>query len=439
MKEQSPGALVATLAVVAYVVYFVQGQVPPFMLFAWVSAVVAVNIYLLVWIMTANRTGVNPANVNKFVVSYQVEAVAHGLSWGSLPFLLSYSVDIDTQLFAYYVICAMAAGAIASTGMIYRLYISFMLPMMLPVVIEQIFFADLQVFAGSTIGLLVIYIVAILMLSFRHYESVLKSIMFSQKNEELVRDLRVEYIRAEEASHAKSRFLANMSHELRTPLNAVIGYSEIIEDEANESGAERIASDAEKIRVSGKNLLKLIDDVLNLSCLDAGKVVFRRSSIDIPLFIKNITPGLKKHADINKNELVVMVDEDVSQLGSDENLLEKIITNIVSNSGKFTRHGKIKLHVQIQIRNTVPNICFLVEDTGIGMDEDQQDILFDAFRQADESSTRKYGGMGLGMAISHRYVQLLGGTIEVESELGKGSQLCICLPNNVPVDLKDAS
>jgi len=439
LKEQAVGALVATIVVVGYVFYFVYGQVPATTLYAWVAVVLAINVYLAVWIISVNRSAITADNVDKFVVAYQFEAVIHGLSWGYLPFLLSQSGDIDTQLFSYYVICSMAAGAIATTGMIYRIYISYMLPMMLPIVINQILFTDAKLFAGSTIGLLVIYIIAMLMLSYRHYESVLKSIVFSRRNEELVQDLRQEYERAEESSHAKSRFLANMSHELRTPLNAVIGYSEIIEDEAAESGVDRIADDAEKIRVSGKHLLKLIDDVLNLSRLDAGKVDISYACVNVANMINNITPVLNEHSAVNNNALEVRIETDVQKLDTDVFLLEKIIINIISNSAKFTKNGRIKIQVEQQSRNTLQHICFVVEDTGIGMDEEQRSILFDAFRQADESSTRKYGGMGLGMAISQRYVHLLGGTIEVDSEPGKGSRICVCLPKDAPVELKDVS
>lgn len=438
LKEQAVGALIATLVVVGYIVYFVSAQVDAVQLYSWVSVVLAINVYLVIWIVTIKRIGITLANVKKIVISYQIEAVAHGLSWGYLPFMLAQSSDINMQLFSYYVICSMAAGAIATTGMIYRIYISYMLPMMLPIVIQQVLSTDVQIFAGSTTGLLVIYIVAMLMLSYRHYESVLKSIVISQRNDELVQDLRLEFERAESASQAKSRFLANMSHELRTPLNAVIGYSEIIEEEASESGAERIANDAEKIRVSGKHLLSLIDDVLNLSRLDAGKVVVSSVDIDVKRMVEELTPALLEKAEQNNNRFELLVDNGTEELVSDIHLLEKVIMNLISNSAKFTKDGLIRLHVQNQLRNNVPHTCFIVEDTGIGMDKQQQEILFDAFRQADESSTRKYGGMGLGMAVSQRFVQLLGGIIEVESEPDKGSRIYICLPQMAGAEIKDA-
>jgi len=439
LKEQAIGALVATLVVVGYVVYFIDNQIEPVKVYAWVAAVLAINAYLVVWIVSIYRTGITHDNVKKYVVSYQMEAIAHGFSWGYLPFMLAQSPDIDTQLFSYYVICSMAAGAIATTAMIYRIYISYMIPMMLPIVIDQVIFSDAQIFAGSTVGLLVIFIVAMLMLSYRHYESVLKSIVFSRRNDELVQDLRQEYERAEEASQAKSRFLANMSLELRTPLNAVIGYSEIIEEEASESGAERIAEDADRIRISGKHLLSLIDDVLNLSRLDAGKVVISSKAIDIRRMIDELTPAIEEYSRHKNNKLEILISEDVEILESDQHLLKKIILNLISNSAKFTQNGMIRLRVISHLRNDINNVCFIIEDTGIGMNKKQQEILFDAFRQADESTTRKYGGMGLGMAVSQKFAQLLGGTIEVESEPDKGSTISVCLPQIFPVEYQDAS
>lgn len=439
LKEQAIGALVATLVVVGYVVYFIDDQIEPVKVYTWVAAVLAVNVYLAVWIVFIYRTGITLDNVRTYVITYQLEAVAHGFSWGYLPFMLAQSHDINTQLFSYYVICSMAAGAIATTAMIYRIYISYMLPMMLPIVIDQVFFTEAQIFAGSTVGLLVIYIVAMLMLSYRHYESVLKSIVFSRRNDELVKDLRQEYERAEEASQAKSRFLANMSHELRTPLNAVIGYSEIIEEEASESGAERIAADAEKIRVSGKHLLSLIDDVLNLSRLDAGKVIVSCNALDVRRMVDELKPVMEDFLQHNNNKLEIYISNDINVITSDHHLLEKIILNLISNSAKFTQNGQVRLRVISELRNDINNVCFIIEDTGIGMDKKQQEILFDAFRQADESSTRKYGGMGLGMAVSQKFVQLLGGTIEVESEPGNGSNISVCLPHIIPVEWKNAS
>lgn len=441
LKDQAIGALIVTVVAVAYVAYFVYGQVPDYKLYVWVATVIAVNLYLVAWIISIHRSVITRANVKKFVIAYQIEAVVHGFSWGYLPFLLSQSTGMDTQLFAYYVICSMAAGAIATTGMIYRIYLSYMLPMMLPIVIDQILFTDIVIFSGntSTISLFLIYIIAMSILSYRHYQSVMKSIVYSKRNDDLVRELRKEYQRAEEASHAKSRFLANMSHELRTPLNAVIGYSELIEEEAQESGAGRISDDAEKIRVSGKHLLKLIDDVLNLSRLDAGKLIVNYERINVGQMINAITPELNKEVALNNNSLEIFIEPGLEEFDSDIQMLERIIMSLISNSAKFTNNGKIKFTLEQRLHKTVPQICLQVVDTGIGMDEKQQEILFDAFRQADESSTRKYSGMGLGMAICQSFVKLLGGTIEVDSTPGTGTRIYICFPKAARVELNNAS
>jgi len=238
---------------------------------------------------------------------------------------------------------------------------------------------------------------------------------------------------AEEANRAKSQFLANMSHELRTPLNAIIGYSEILQEDAEDQGYEDMVPDLEKIRGAGKHLLGLINDILDISKIEAGKMDLYLETFDLEQVIfeveNTIQPLVKKNH--NRLEIVRLSHLETSNLGTmyaDLTKLRQALFNLLSNAAKFTEAGTITLTVE---RDRAHWLTFKVADTGIGMSLEQMNKVFQAFTQADASTTRKYGGTGLGLAISRHFCQMMGGDITVSSEIGKGSAFTICLPSRV--------
>jgi signal transduction histidine kinase/DNA-binding NarL/FixJ family response regulator len=237
---------------------------------------------------------------------------------------------------------------------------------------------------------------------------------------------------AEEASRAKSTFLANMSHELRTPLNAIIGYSEMLDEEARESGRSENVEDLRKIQSAGKHLLSLINDVLDLSKIEAGKMGLHLEDFEVLPLIDEIATTLQPAAAKNSNEIKIHVSENLGFMRADITKVRQILFNLLSNACKFTDHGTISLDVDQNDRDGY--IRFRVTDTGIGISEKQQQNLFFEFSQADASIARKYGGTGLGLAITHRFVQLMRGQISVESEPGKGSIFTVQLPTQVVLD-----
>jgi PAS domain S-box-containing protein len=230
---------------------------------------------------------------------------------------------------------------------------------------------------------------------------------------------------AEAANQAKSLFLANMSHELRTPLNAIIGYSEMLEEEALDSGKEELLPDLHKINASGKHLLGLINDILDLSKIEAGKMEIFNEEIDVAALAREVISTVTPLALKNSNELELKLNPDTGKMVGDITKLRQSLSNLLSNACKFTSNGHILLELS-RLENSV--IRFSVTDTGIGMTEEQMAKLFRAFSQADTSTTRKYGGTGLGLAISRRFCQMMGGDITVKSEYGKGSTFTIELP-----------
>lgn len=235
--------------------------------------------------------------------------------------------------------------------------------------------------------------------------------------------------RAEDANRIKSEFLANMSHELRTPLNAIIGYSEILEEDAEENGQVDLIRDLQKIRNAGKHLLNLINDVLDLAKIESGKISLYFESFDVTKLAQDVIHTVQPACGKNNNTITLDCAKDVGLMRSDLTKVQQSLFNILSNASKFTHDGHIKFSITKEINNKGEKIIsFKVSDTGIGMKPDQLKKLFRAFSQADNSTTRKYGGTGLGLAITKQFATMMSGEILVESEYGKGSTFTLNLP-----------
>ncbi len=236
---------------------------------------------------------------------------------------------------------------------------------------------------------------------------------------------------AEAANQSKSAFLANMSHELRTPLNAIIGYSEMLEEEAGDIGEDCFVSDVKKIKMAGKHLLGLINDILDISKIEAGKMELYLEKFDINTMLKDVIATITPLVEKNNNTLVVKCPDNLGTMYADLTKVRQSLFNLLSNASKFTDRGIIELSVNQYIKEEAPWLQMKVTDSGIGMTEEQMKKLFQPFTQADASTTRKYGGTGLGLTITQRFCQMMGGEITVESEIGKGSSFIIRLPVKV--------
>jgi signal transduction histidine kinase/DNA-binding response OmpR family regulator len=226
------------------------------------------------------------------------------------------------------------------------------------------------------------------------------------------------------ASQHKSAFLANMSHELRTPLNAVIGYSEMLQEIAEDEGLAQLLPDLAKIRDAGRHLLRLINDILDLSKIEAGRMDLYLEEVDLADLIEEVRVIVAPLAAAAGNRFEVDAPTALGAIHTDRTKLKQSLLNLLSNASKFTQNGRITLEVSARSGE----LSFIVRDTGIGMTEEQLGRLFQAFSQADASTTRRYGGTGLGLAITKRFCEMLGGRITVESEPGVGSAFMIMLP-----------
>jgi signal transduction histidine kinase len=290
-----------------------------------------------------------------------------------------------------------------------------------------------------------------------------------------LKQLQAEKAAAESANRAKSIFLANISHELRTPLNAIIGYSEILQEDIDAIGSE-FAPDLDKIRASGKHLLALINDLLDISKIEAGKMDLYLEHFDVLSLVEEVAKTAQPWIEKNGNTLIIESTNALGSMHADLSKVRQALLNLLSNAAKFTEKGRVTLAVErkqeesgiesresgagsreletttlltannqplktastqnseLKTQNSYPPTPFLIfriSDTGIGIPANQQEAIFEVFSQGDDSSTRKHGGTGLGLALSQRVCQMMGGYISVESELGKGSTFTIALPVDV--------
>ncbi len=242
------------------------------------------------------------------------------------------------------------------------------------------------------------------------------------------KELKEAKVAAEAANATKSQFLATMSHELRTPLNAIIGYTEMMQEEAEDNGHDEYVPDLKKVHSSAKHLLALINDVLDLSKIEAGKMDLYLESVEVKPLIDDVVAVVAPLVDKKANRLSLNLGPNLGSMHADVTKVRQSLFNLLSNASKFTERGTITLDVYRIWHDGAEIFKFEVSDTGIGMNKDQLGRMFQAFTQADASTTRKFGGTGLGLVISRNFCQMMGGDITVESEEGKGTKFTIVLP-----------
>ena len=250
---------------------------------------------------------------------------------------------------------------------------------------------------------------------------------------ELVNKIELARDTAMQATRAKSEFLANMSHELRTPLNAIIGIAELLLEDARELDQEDQIEPFERIHRAGIHLLRLINDLLDLSKIEAGKMELHITEVELAHVIGEVATTAQPLATKNHNRLTVDCPDDIGILRADDIRVRQVLLNLLSNACKFTENGEVRVRVERANDDGIEGVAISVSDTGIGLTPEQISVLFQDFTQADASTTRKYGGTGLGLAISQRFCHLLGGNITVDSTPRQGSTFRIWLPRVVPM------
>ncbi|NEP60563.1 MAG: HAMP domain-containing protein [Symploca sp. SIO2G7] len=283
--------------------------------------------------------------------------------------------------------------------------------------------------------------IGVLARAFNHMAQQLQQsfIILETNNQELemrVQERTAELARAKEiaesATRTKSAFLANMSHELRTPLNSIIGYGEMLEEDLELIGETSLLPDLHKIQGSGKHLLNLIDSVLDLSKIEAGRMELQLESVNISALVEEILTSVRPMAEKRSNCIVLSNLSTIETIETDASKLRQCLLNLFNNANKFTEHGQITLIIKTPQYQGERYLEFTLEDTGIGIKPDQLDHVFEAFTQADESSTRHYDGTGLGLTITHEFVYMLGGVVTAKNGPDRGAIFTIRIPQTIP-------
>ncbi|MFW5967677.1 MAG: response regulator [Persicimonas sp.] len=258
--------------------------------------------------------------------------------------------------------------------------------------------------------------------------AIVRDITTRKQAERALRDARD---RAVEASEAKSRFLANTSHELRTPLNAIIGYSELVSEDLDLIGEEELGKDVRQILRAGKHLLSLINEILDLAKVEAGKMELHIEEVDVRELVDELTATAEPLARDNDNKLRVDIDDAPEKMHIDRRKLRQILLNLLSNACKFTQDAYVRIHAFAEQRDGKEWGVFEVIDRGIGIPEEKLESLFEAFTQADASTTREFGGTGLGLTLCKEFTEMMHGEIDVESKVGEGSTFRVKFPVDV--------
>jgi signal transduction histidine kinase len=260
---------------------------------------------------------------------------------------------------------------------------------------------------------------------------------------ETASQLRLATVEAERAIAAKAEFVAKMSHELRTPLNAVIGYSQMLIEDAQDEGDVESIEDLGKILNAGRHLLKLVNEILDLSKIEAGKMELDLQETALADLLNEVASEAEPSATKNGSTISCKVDPDIGNPLCDAGKLRNVLAQLVDNAVKFTQNGKVELVAELQPGDSADELVIYVVDTGIGIGPDRISNIFEKFTVVDDSSTSKYGGTGLGLALSQKFCRLMGGDVEVESTIGKGSRFTVRIPlgyrENVPAGVHAAA
>ena len=267
-----------------------------------------------------------------------------------------------------------------------------------------------------------------MMLALRNAQIFEKQRLLAEENARLYAQALEALVLAEQANHTKSQFLANMSHELRTPLNAIIGYAEMLQEDVQEQGNPIMQKDLEHIQIAGNHLLEIVNDVLDLSKIEAGKIDLYIDSFLLQDLVDDVVSALQPGLRRQNNKLVLETHTMPTEMVADVLRVRQILLNVLGNAVKFTDSGTITFRIFSTQFDDKSGVCFEVEDTGIGINPDHFEIIFQPFSQVDASATRRFGGTGLGLVITDRFCKMMGGRIEVKSELGVGSCFTIYLP-----------
>jgi len=424
LHKQAPIGVVTT-PIVSLIVIIVLWKVSPhWILITWFSAILLVSIPRYLLIVKFLGSSQTHAQTHRYSTWFNIGAALSGIVWGSTGIFLLPVNSLAHQIFIGVVLCGMVAGAAGTYSAVIKAFVFYSLPALVPIIIRFFLFADkMHISLGS---LTLLFGLAMFTNARRINAAIVSSLKLRAENMNLIEGLKAEKERAEAANRAKSDFLASMSHELRTPLTAIIGFSDILYERSFGPLNEKQEKYVKDVLDSGRHLLSLINDILDLSKVEAGKMEPELSPVNINALIENSLVMIKEKAMKHgiRLELELLQKRPNLEIQADERMLKQVMFNLLSNATKFTSDGG---RITVAAKEEGKDIIISVSDTGIGISPDLQGKIFKEFYQVKGGMLDKTPGTGLGLPLIKRFVEMHGGKIWVESE-GKGSCFSFLLP-----------
>lgn len=426
---------VIAIPIVSLIVIIVLWKVSPhWILITWFSAILLVSIPRCLLIVKFLGSSQTHAQTHRYGTWFNIGAALSGIVWGSAGIFLLPVNSLVSQIFIILVLCGLVAGAAGTYCAVIKPFVSFSLPALVPIIIRFFLFADkMHISIG---GLALLFGFVMFTNARRINVAIVTSLKLRAENMNLIEGLKAEKERAEAASVAKSDFLASMSHELRTPLTAIIGFSDVLYDRSFGPLNEKQEEYVKDVLDSGRHLLSLINDILDLSKIEAGKMEPELSPVNINALLENSLVMIKEKAMKHgiRLELELLQKRPYLEIQADERMLKQVMFNLLSNAANFTSDGG---RITVKAKEEGEDIIISVSDTGIGISPDRQGKIFEEFYQVKGGMLDKTPGTGLGLALTKRFVEMHGGKIWVESEgEGKGSCFSFLLPME-PKPLED--
>jgi signal transduction histidine kinase len=421
---RTPMGLLTSLINGAFCVAVLWRAIPPSLLLGWALALaLCLGARLLLW--RAYRTKQpKAADAGRWIGWFTAGAALTGALWGTLATVIVISDDPLYHSFATMVLAGMAAGAVAAFAPCRPALYAFLAPLGLPLAAVLVLHGGGIYLAMS--AMVLVFLTSVGVIASGLNRSFVSSVRLSMEKTELADELRAARDSAEQVSRAKSQSLTSMSHELRTPLNAIIGFSEVIRDAMLEPLGERYRDYARDIHHSGRHLLKLINNVLDLAKIETGRFDLREEKVDVAGLVATCLPIIDQLAKNGGVDLRVSLIPDLPFIWADELRLKQIVLNLLGNAVKFTPSGGRVTIAAAHSRDG--GVTIRVTDTGIGIRPEDIPVALEPFRQIEAGLSRRYEGAGLGLPLSKQLIELHGGALTIESQLGKGTTVYVSVP-----------